>query len=218
MKKRNKKFKKTAFFLLIAAAVLITGTVFFESRMTTLVKTLAISRAGNIATVVINKTVAGMLSENVEIYNDLVKIEYDSNGKISAVKTDSIHMNMIKTNVSVNIAKAVSEIQESKISIAAGTLTGSTLLTGKGPKINLGISLSCSCNIEVKNSFEYSGINQTLHKVILEINTTVYVITMGSTQSTSVVTNIPIAETIIIGEIPEIYAGREDTLWQDLIN
>jgi len=204
--------------LLIVVLVAIALYFFCDERMTPVINTLALSRAQNLATVIINDTVAEMLSDGTSDFSDLVKIEYDSAGKISALKADSVGMNRLKSLISVSITKAIGEIEESKISIALGTLTGSTFLTGRGPKIDLNVNISCSCSIEVRNSFEYSGINQTMHKVMLDITTNVYVLSIGNTLTSEVFTSIPISETVIIGQIPEIYAGKEDSLWQDLIN
>ncbi|MBR3767608.1 MAG: sporulation protein YunB [Clostridia bacterium] len=215
-KRKNSSFTvfKLFFVFLIAVGIYFVA----DMRMTPIINTLALSRAQNLATVIINDTVADMLSDGTYTFSDLVKIEYDQNGKISALTADSVRMNRLKSLISVSITKAIGEIEESKISIAMGTLTGSTLLTGRGPNINLNVHISCSCSIEVRNSFEYSGINQTMHKVMLDITTNVYVLSVGETLSSEVFTSIPISETVIIGQIPEIYAGKDDTLWQDLIN
>ncbi len=218
-RKRQTKSRGMAAVALILAAALSVGLYFFaDTRMSPIINTLALSRAQNLATVIINDTVAQMLSQEPAGFSDIIKIEYDTGGKISALSADSVAMNRLKSLISVSITKAIGEIEESRLSIAAGTLTGSALLTGRGPKIDLNVHISCSCSIEVRNSFEYSGINQTLHKVMLDITTYVYVISVGENLSSEVFTSIPIAETIIIGQIPEIYAGKDDSLWQDLIN
>lgn len=216
-KKKNKKI-----FLLIKiliALILVVGIyVASDRRMTPVINTLALSRAKNLATVIINDTVADMLSSNEFSFDELIKTEYDENGKISSLAADSIAMNKLKSLISVNIANAIGEIEESRISVALGTLTGSTFLTGRGPSIDLNVHISCTCSIEVRNSFEYTGINQTMHKVMLDITTDVYVLSVGETLSSQIFTGIPISETVIIGQIPEIYAGKDDSLWQDLIN
>lgn len=216
---RNKHNRRLKFFLfaLLTACVLAASFFMFQRSMKPIVRTFALTKANNLTTVTVNNTINSILSSGEFHYEDLVDIEYDSQGKISAVKTDSIAMNMLKTVVSVKISEALNGIEETAISVPVGTLTGSTFMTGLGPSVNVRISLSCSCSIEVKNSFEYSGINQTLHKILLEVTAFVYVISMGDAVSTQVFTAIPVAQTVIIGEIPEIYAGADDTLWQDLI-
>ena len=219
MRNRQKTMRSFRLFLFLFATVCIIGVSFFlfQKSMKPIVKTFALTKANNLTTVTVNNTINEILSSGDFHYDDLVSIEYDSQGKISAVKTDSIAMNMLKTVVSVKISEAVSSIEKTSLSIPMGTLTGSAFMTGLGPEINIRTSLSCSCAIEVKNSFEYSGINQTLHKILLEVTAFVYVIAMGESVSTQVFTAIPVAQTVIIGDIPEIYAGADDTLWQDLI-
>ena len=159
-----------------------------------------------------------MLSDNKNDFSGLIIEEYDDSGKIAALSVNSVGMNRLKSLISVHITKAIGEIEESKINIALGTLTGSSLLTGRGPRITLNVHISCACSIEVRNSFEYTGINQTVHKVLLDIKTDVYVLSVGNTLTSQVFTSIPVSETVIIGQIPEIYAGKDDSLWQDLIN
>lgn len=216
-KKQKGHYKK--FLCLIIMAVLLASVYFLaDMRMTPIINTLALSRAQNLATVIINDTVADMLSDGTYSFSDIIDIQYDESGKISALTADSVSMNRLKSLISVSITRAIGEIEESRISIALGTLTGSTLLTGRGPKIDLNVHISCSCSIEVRNSFEYSGINQTFHKVMLDITTYVNVLSVGESLTSQVFTSIPVSETVIIGQIPEIYAGKDDALWQDLIN
>ena len=217
--RRRKSVKPKVLALISAFAVFAVFMSFIsDNRMTPIINTLALSRAQNLATVIINDTVAEALGADGCSFSRLITTEYDDSGKIAALSVDSVGMNRLKSLISVSITKAIGEIEESRISIAAGTLTGSTLLTGRGPKITLNVHISCACSIEVRNSFEYTGINQTVHKVMLDITTDVYVLSVGNTLSSQVFTSIPVSETVIIGQIPEIYAGKDDTLWQDLIN
>ncbi len=218
MRRKRKKISSLVPFMLVFAVVTAGISIVFDMRMTPVINTLALSRAQNLATVIINNTVSQLLSDENGSFGELIKIEYDESGKIAALKSDSVQMNKLKSLISVGITKAIGEIEESRISIAVGTLTGSTFLTGRGPKIDLNVHISCSCSIEVRNTFNYSGINQTLHKAMLDITTNVYVLSVGETLSSQVFTSIPVSETIIIGQIPEIYAGKDDSLWQDLIN
>lgn len=218
MRKKSRRRYKEILCLLIAAVLIVAISYVADKRMTPIINTLALSRAQNLATVIINDTVADMLSDGTYSFSDLIDIQYDETGKISALTADSVGMNRLKSLISVSITEAIGDIEESRISIALGTLTGSTFLTGRGPKIDLNVHISCSCSIEVRNSFEYSGINQTFHKIMLDITTYVNVLSVGESLTSQVFTSIPISETVIIGQIPEIYAGKDDSLWQDLIN
>lgn len=215
---KRKKSRLSFFIIIIAVALIISAAFITDKKMTPVINTLALSRAQNLTTLIINDTVGEMLADGNDTFSELIKIEYDENGKISALTADSIKMNRLKSLISVSITEAIGEIEESRITVALGTLTGNTLLTGRGPKIDLNVHISCSCSIEVRNTFEYSGINQTMHKVLLDVTTNVYVLSVGENLTSQVFTSIPVAETVIIGQIPEIYAGKDDSLWQDLIN
>ena len=216
--RRSKKKAQTIITLLLMSVLIIAVYFLADTRMTPIINTLALSRAQNLATVIINDTVSEMLADNKNDFSGLIVEEYDDSGKIAALSVNSVAMNRLKSLISVHITKAIGEIEESKINIALGTLTGSSLLTGRGPKITLNVHISCTCSIEVRNSFEYTGINQTVHKVMLDIKTDVYVLSVGNTLTSQVFTSIPVSETVIIGQIPEIYAGKDDSMWQDLIN
>ena len=217
--RRRKSFRLKAISLLLVLSVLTACFSYVaDRRMTPIINTLALSRAQNLATVIINDTVAEALGNDGYNFSRLINTQYDMEGKIASLSVDSVGMNRLKSLISVSITRAIGEIEQSRISIAAGTLTGSTLLTGRGPKITLNVHISCACSIEVRNSFEYTGINQTVHKVMLDITTDVYVLSVGNTLTSQVFTSIPVSETVIIGQIPEIYAGKDDSLWQDLIN
>jgi sporulation protein YunB len=58
-------------------------------------------------------------------------------------------------------------------------------------------------NTEVFDSFEDAGINQTRHKIYLQVITEVQVIVPLITDSIEVITVMPLADTIYIGEVPD---------------
>ncbi len=218
MRKSRRRVKFSSVIFIFLAVIIFFTAVFADKKMTPLINTLALTKAQNLTTLIINNTVSEMLSADNNSFTDLMKIEYDENGKISSLSADSIKMNRLKSMISVSITDAIGQIEESSISIALGTLTGNAFLRGRGPQIELNVHISCSCTIEVRNTFEYSGINQTMHKVFLDVTANVYVLSVGENLTSQVFTSIPVAETVIIGQIPEIYAGKDDSLWQDLIN
>ena len=110
--RRNKK-KARAIITLFVMAVLIVAVYFLaDTRMTPIVNTLALSRAQNLATVIINDTVSEMLSDNKNDFSGLIIEEYDDSGKIAALSVNSVGMNRLKSLISVHITKAIGEIEE----------------------------------------------------------------------------------------------------------
>jgi sporulation protein YunB len=102
--------------------------------------------------------------------------------------------------------KSMSELNTQRLSIPVGTLFGGELLTGRGPKLPLKLMISNSVLSEFKNSFDEAGINQTRHEIMLELTADIYVVLPGYKTSAQVKTNISVAETIIVGKVPDTYA------------
>lgn len=204
---------KFVVFLLIFAI----GFLLVDARLRPLVKTLAANQAKNISIRIINDAVIDILQKNSYTYDDLVSLEKDDSGRITAIKTDSIKMNQLKSVISTAITEEISKVEKRKVSIPMGNLTGLDSLAGRGPRISLYITLSGSTGAAIKNIFETAGINQTRHQIVLEITTYIYAIMPGINTSTETSTNITIAETVIVGLVPEIYAGPNDNLWPDLV-
>lgn len=71
----------------------------------------------------------------------------------------------------------------------------------------LRLTLSGNVNADFKSSFESAGINQTKHQIYLNIHTSVYSFLPGFNTTTDVETNVPVAETIIVGAVPQVVAN-----------
>lgn len=60
-------------------------------------------------------------------------------------------------------------------------------------------------DVNFGTEFEHAGINQTRHRVYLIVNTEAKVIVPFNSSNMHVTTYLPVAETIIVGKIPENY-------------
>jgi len=191
--------------ILLAAIVFLLG----DAQMRRQVNTVAASQAKNISTRVINDAVMEVLTDNDIKYDDLVRLEYDNDRRVSAIKTDSIKMNRLQAAISSTISQRIAEVEAREISLAAGSLFGVDILNNKGPRIKIYITLTGNATTTAQNVFESAGINQTRHQINLSIKTSVYVVLTGGRTSAEVLTNITIAETIIVGLVPEFYSGTD---------
>lgn len=202
-KRRNVKllYKIFIFFM-----VLLIIFVLMDAQVRPLVKKLAASQASSIATLVINDAINDVMEEEDVTYDDLVTIEYDSNENVTAIKTDIIKINKLKAKISTKISENLSKVQNRPIYIPLGSLCGNDFLTGRGPKINLNISLAGSATTQITNKLQSAGINQSLHQIMLNIDTTIYVVMSGANTITNVKTNVCIAQTVIVGLVPQTYA------------
>jgi sporulation protein YunB len=138
-------------------------------------------------------------------YNDLVHIQTDVNGKIVMMQLNSLKINEMTSVVVENIQNGFREDGELEIEVPVGQALGSKILASKGPKIKIRIIPVGSVNVGVRDEFTEAGINQTKHRIIMEIQVTVRVVVPLVSSVIEVENETPIAETIIIGDVPAQY-------------
>lgn len=206
---RKKRGRLGAVFFRLSVLALIFAILLTLADMAvrTQLNTIAASSAKNISTLVINKAVMDLLIDESIQYDDLVRIEYDDNKRVSAIKADSIQMNRLQALIISEIAQKISEVDAHEIKIALGALSGIDLLHNKGPRLNIKITLAGNATTSIENRFETGGINQTRHQIVLKIQTSVFVVLPSGSTSADVASSFVVAETIIVGDVPEFYAG-----------
>ena len=208
MKNRKYKQKKLSIkikILIIVAFVSIIA-VLLDKQMRPLIKSVVFSQAQTVSTNVINQVVADELSRLDIDYSDIIDIQKDADGKILAVSTDMKKVNSLKSLMTLSIQDKISAMEVQKTKIPLGTFTGTEILNGSGPKIPIDVSMSGSVIMDFKSEFVSAGINQTKHKLYLEVNSEVLAFIPGYPVNTVVKTSILIAETIIVGEVPAVFA------------
>lgn len=216
-KRKMKRRIKIIASIVSVIAVCISAVVILEVKIRPVLATIAESRAKNIAIEAVNDSVWKVLSDENISYDTLVSFVNAPDGSVDAFVIDSVKLNTVCAEIRRRITEYFTNLSEKIISIPTGSLTGIDLLAGKGPKIDIGITLSGSAQTEIVNNFETAGINQTRHQIILKVKTKVYIIMQSGNLTIETQNSIIAAETVIVGDVPEIYADGDDDLWQNLI-
>lgn len=177
-----------------------------DFRLRPMIKNVAANRAQMISTNAINEAVLKEIDNSGLQYNDFVKIERSETGKVLALTTDSGLINRLKARISIAIQDRLCKSEINKIGVPLGTLLGAEFCSGMGPFIPLNISISGSVVTEFESKFCEAGINQTKHQIYLNIHTKISAFVPGYPTTADVDTNMNIAETIIVGEVPNMYS------------
>ena len=138
-------------------------------------------------------------------YNSLIRIEKDTNGKISFIEADSAKINDIVSKIVSNIQKEFDGIPRINVFINMGSVSGISILKNWDPKFEVELESAGEINANVKTEFKSVGINQTHHKVYLEINARVGILTPLGTFGKDLHTDVILTEAIIVGEVPESF-------------
>mgnify|MGYP004621234823 FL=1 len=126
-------------------------------------------------------------------------------GNIKFIGANIITINEITSDIAINIQKSLNNHEDTKIKISLGSFTGSKLLSSIGPNIPIGLSSVGKVNTDVKSEFVSQGINQTIHRVYLQIDCNVDILTPYENIGTSVSNQVLLLENLMVGEIPENY-------------
>lgn len=140
-------------------------------------------------------------------YEDLMDIQLDNNGKITMIQANTIMMNEIASAIALEIQDELKKDKTASSYIPIGTALGSPILAKYGPKLEVSIEPIGTVSVNFKTEFESSGINQTRHRIYLEAQTQVKVVIPLITSTKQIKAQIPICETIIVGDVPESYVN-----------
>lgn len=188
--------------LVLILLLLVEGLLVVERKIRPSILAAAVMECDGIATMAINKVILEEVVPTVS-YKDLIFIEKDESGKIVMAQTNTVEINRIMALTTLATGEAVTEISERDIKIPLGKITDSYFLASYGPKIPVRLKPMGRVNTAVFDSFEDAGINQTRHKIYLQVITEVQVIVPLITDSIEVITVMPLADTIYIGEVPD---------------
>ena len=135
----------------------------------------------------------------------MISFEKDNEGKIAAVKSNMTEFNRLQAEILKEILGRVAEVSTKELSIPVGTLTGSSLLAGRGPKLTVRMQSVGSSTAVLENDFTSAGINQTKHRILLLLDVSVSILLPGFRTATKVSNTVTVAETIIVGAVPDSY-------------
>lgn len=190
---------------LLLAVLLLALALTATARMRPLLESLATTRVSNTVNRIIFEAVNEAIQNGDISYERLISLEKDNEGKITAVHSNMAAFNRLQAQILDIILAKIDQVSARELSIPIGTLTGSALLAGRGPRISVRMESVGSSTARFNNKFESAGINQTKHQIILEVEVSVAILLPGFTTATKVSTAVTVAETVIVGAVPDTY-------------
>jgi len=204
--RRWKKSQKKLVIISISIAVfLILAVVIVQASIGPVMDEVAVIYSKNTASQIIESAIYQIMEEMDTSYSDFVVLEKDESGKVQALKTNVIAVNTLKSKASLLILEKLQDEDVGQFKIPFGTLTGSNLLSGMGPNVTIRLVPAGSVVSTAENNFTSAGINQTRHQIMLKVEVTLKAVLPTSTVETKVENTVCIAETVIVGDVPNVY-------------
>ncbi len=168
---------------------------------------LALATATDDITIIVNDVVSEILEGGELDYEKLVTLERNGQGAVTALIANSANINALRARVTNAVVERFADTDLTRISIPLGNLIGGTLLSGKGPRLKLDILSVTNVVTSFRNEFTSAGINQTRHRIILDVDVSLEVLMGPDSGTDSVLTEVIVAETVIVGSVPDAYAA-----------
>lgn len=203
-KGRGRRLSPAVFLLLVllGACLLL---VFLNGRVRPVLETVGTSRAKAIANASIMRAIDAELKENAQDYTELVTLQKGEDGEISVVTSNIVKINQLKARISERVQENLT-LDLIRVSIPLGNLIGGDIFSGRGPSISFKLLPYGSVVVDVANEFTSAGINQTLHRIVLTVSAGLSIVLPLSSVNATVQSGVVVAETIIVGGVPERYA------------
>ena len=197
--------QRVLIWLTVIFTLLLALTVAVVLHMKPVVVDLATARTSN----AVNRIVVAAVNDAVDSgridYEQLVDFDKDAEGHVTALRSNMAAFNRLQASIADDILQRMVEVSSTDLAIPIGTLTGSPLLAGRGPCLRVRMQSVGTATARFDNQFSSAGINQTRHRIILDVDVHVSILLPGLTTYTKVSNEISVAETVIVGGVPETY-------------
>ena len=202
MRRRIRNWLRGMMVLLILLLVLFFA---LRSKYRLVIHDLSQTQVKNTTSDLTNDAIAKQIAIGKIQYDRIVFFEKDLDGRITALKTNMTEVNRLKTDILNIINDEILALDTSDIGIPLGSLFFPELLSGKGPAIPVHILSIRNSDANFVSHFSEAGINQTLHRLNMEVSIDVAVLVLGQTSSFTMTSEVVVAETVIVGDVPQTY-------------
>lgn len=202
--KRRRFVRRLLAVLLLGALALAAA----DRNVKPLVFSLAEARSAALASRVLNSALAEALGDGVG-YEELMNVRVDTSGQVALLSANTVKMNALAGRAGAAAITRLESMSSERVGVPVGAALGLALLAGSGPQIPVSIVPVGSVMTNFMTEFEACGINQTRHKVYLELTASIRIVIPTGAKTTQVKANMLVAESIIVGSVPEGFVGYE---------
>lgn len=205
MNRKRRRWRRMLAVCLLA--LLVAMVLFLRLSVGPMIEELAKARVENRASYIINEAIEAQLrSEDID-YENIVYLEKDVNGAITALKTNINEINRLKTQILSVIDTMLLDLDVNEVGLPLGSLILPELFSGSGPKLPVKVLSISASDADFRNDFSEAGINQTSHRIMMDVTITMTVLTPVGTEDVVVTSGVVVAETVIVGNVPNSYVN-----------
>ena len=209
-----RKRKRRIFFCLTTVLLAAAGALWYVNvSLRPVLEGLASARVESAAARAMNEAILEVLGDGTA--GELLSARESNQGHISLLTADAGKLNLLAADGAAAAQRRIMDLGEQGVSVTLGTLSGVPLLSGLGPRLTFRFTPVGMVQSSFHSEFRSAGINQTLHRITLQLTGTIRVVLPGRAYTVTVTAQAPVSENVIVGDVPEAYtnvANEEDLL------
>ena len=191
--------------LVIGVGLALAVIFLIDSALRPTLTALARARVENAVTRIVNDAVDGTLTSEAISYSDLVTLEKDAAGQVSVLAANTAQLNALRTEILDQVLTQVEQLDSQELGVPLGSLTGFATASDLGPVLPVRVLTAAVPTADFENVFTSAGINQTLHRIMLNVRVECTLLIPGGTVDTAVEAQVCAAETLLVGQVPDAY-------------
>ena len=167
--------------MLLLVLILLGGAAYFTVSVLHLITQLAVNSACDLMQLKIN---AAVTAATAQVQGDYYTYRTDADGTITAVSIDTEHVGQVSS------------------------LALERMMDGDDGQVELDIPLETS-DVSYHNELMSAAINQSKYQLYLNVKMDLDILVPWEHQAETVGTNVLLAETVIVGKVPQTYVEVE---------
>ena len=201
---RQRKRRRLALLLALLAALAAAYCV-ARSRLHTIIADLAATQMDSVISTIINVSINEQIENGAIDYDRMVDFEKSAAGEITALKTNMAEVNHLKTEILNIVNGKLAELQAQPLEIPLGNVILPEFFAGHGPAFPIEVVSITTSGADFENEFLEAGINQTMHRILMNVAVVVTFLAPGGARTVTVSSHVVVAETVLVGNVPASY-------------
>lgn len=211
-KYKKRKRRKAKVLLLIFFFIFVFAFVYNYCIINPVVIEASRHSVYSLSTSAVSDAIYDVMNEENISYEDLIKVQYDDAGNVAMIALQTVTLNLMARRFYQVAQVYLDNMGKKGIDIAIGAFTGIPALIGYGPSVNIKLVPIGAMTSTFESKFTHAGINQTNHSVFIRLYASVSMILPTYTATIDSVTEMLVAESVIVGEVPSVYLGANSPL------
>ncbi|MEG1269722.1 MAG: sporulation protein YunB [Ruthenibacterium sp.] len=195
--------------IILLVLLVIAGFSILDARIRPVITTMAQYQCRVVSVLAMNEAIIAELEQRTTLTEPILSVEKDANGNVTSIMVDSSVLNHLKAQMTEAVSNRLLAIKKQDVHIPLGTLLGWQIMAGRGPNIHLQVLPASFVETSMVDQVETAGINQTQYRIFIRFTVQMSAILPGYSTSVTVENEICVAETLIVGQVPQVYSVRK---------